>query len=58
MEGRGGGAGDHGRRWTHAAGHHRGRRHMTGAQVCAGTGGLICGRRGRPKEGTGLGIRL
>lgn len=31
---------------------------MTGTQVCAGTGGLICGWRGRPKEGRGLGIRI
>lgn len=30
---------------------------MTGTQVCAGTGGLICGWRGRPEEGRGLGIR-
>lgn len=32
---------------------------MTGTQVCAGTGGLICGWRGEgPREGRGLGVRV
>lgn len=57
-EGGGGGAGNHGGRRTHAAGHHRGGRHMTRLQVSARAGWFICGRDEVGKEeGAGGGAK-